>query len=31
MGKTIRDADSQKEYTELCKILRFGVHQANIY
>ena len=31
MGETIRDADSQKEYTELYKILKFGVNQANIY
>ena len=31
MGETILDADSQKEYTELCKILKFGVNQANIY
>ena len=31
MGETILDADSQKEYTELCKILKFRVNQANIY
>ena len=31
MGETIHDAHSQKKYTELCKILKFGVNQANIY